>query len=264
MPRGKHLRSSGHPPMPGGIAGHAAPGVRNRSRLAAVGTAVVAVLALTGVVAFTSRHHHRPAGAGVVNSATGSPSTTPAPATATSADTGARARFIPSSGTKLQVPVDPPKASVAPSAPVRVDVPSLKISSSLESLGLLPDGTMKPPTKFGVAGWYAGGTRPGAVGPAVIAGHIDSRNGPGIFLSLGRIKVGASIVVTTKTDQKLHFTVTDVKQYPKKTFPVEVVYGPTPVATLRLITCTGSFNYATHHYLDNLVVTSVLDQPDGS
>ena len=143
-------------------------------------------------------------------------------------------------------------------------MPSLKISSSLESLGLLPDGTMKPPTEFGVAGWYAGGTRPGAVGPAVIAGHIDSRNGPGIFLALGQIKVGASIVVTTKTKQKFHFTVTDVKQYPKKNFPAAVVYGPTPVATLRLITCTGSFNYSTHHYLDNLVVTSVLDAPNGS
>ena len=155
--------------------------------------------------------------------------------------------------------MDAPRAPAAPSVPVTVEVPSLHIRSSLESLNLLPDGTMKPPTKFGVAGWYSDGTRPGAVGPAVIAGHIDSLDGPGIFLDLGRIKVGASIVVVTKTNQTFRFTVTDVQQYPKKNFPVSVVYGPTPVATLRLITCTGKFNYTTHHYLDNLVVTSVLN-----
>jgi sortase family protein len=263
MPSGKHLRSSGHQPVPGrsAVAGGPGPG-GHQSRLTVVVAAVVAVLVVAGLVAFTTRHQTRRAGAGAAASSTTAATTSaPSAAPATSTDTGARARFIPSSGTKLQVPVDPPKASAAPSAPVRVDVPSLKISSSLESLGLLPDGTMKPPTKFGVAGWYAAGTRPGAVGPAVIAGHIDSRNGPGIFLSLGQIKVGASIVVTTQTKQKFHFTVTDVKQYPKKNFPAAVVYGPTPVATLRLITCTGSFNYSTRHYLDNLVVTSVLDQP---
>lgn len=216
---------------------------------AAASVAAVAVLAT--VVAFTtSGRHHKVAGPGA--------SATSASATATY-QTSARAQFVPSAGNKLQVPVDPPKVVAAPSAPVRVQVPSLHISSSLESLGLLPDGTMKPPTKWGQAGWYSAGTHPGAVGPAVIAGHVDSRDGPGIFLNLDQIKVGARIVVTTKTRQTFRFTVTDIKQYPKNKFPIAVVYGPTPVATLRLITCTGTFNQATHHYRDNLVVTSVLD-----
>jgi Sortase domain len=267
MPSGKHYRSprpgSGPVPTEGVAAGDTGPVRAKRSRLTVVVATIAAALVLAGLVAFTTRHQPGRSGATGLEPSSGvSPSaasTTPVPV-----DTGARAQFIPSPGTKLQVPVDPPKASSAPSVPVKLDVPSLKISSALESLGLLPDGTMKPPTKFGVAGWYAGGTRPGAVGPAVIAGHIDSLNGPGIFLDLGQIKVGASIVVTTKTNQKLHFTVTDIKQYPKKDFPAAVVYGPTPVATLRLITCTGSFNYSTHHYLDNLVVTSVLDSPSVS
>lgn len=238
MPRGKHLGPA-------------------HSRLR-VGLAVVAtVLALAGVVALTTRHPSRPratGGGSVRGSATAAGSASAAPT-----EGSARARFIPSPGAQLQVPVDAPRAPAAPSVPVTVEVPSLHIRSSLESLNLLPDGTMKPPTKFGVAGWYSDGTRPGAVGPAVIAGHIDSLDGPGIFLDLGRIKVGASIVVVTKTNQTFRFTVTDVQQYPKKNFPVSVVYGPTPVATLRLITCTGKFNYTTHHYLDNLVVTSVLN-----
>jgi hypothetical protein len=237
------------------------PAEQHRSRRLLAGAVVVAVLGLIGAGAFATRHHGRANAAGGP-SAGGPSAATTVPTSPVPGNTGARARFIPSSGSKLQVPQDPPRAARTPSAPIHVDVPSLGISSALESLGLLPDGTMRPPTEFGVAGWYAGGTRPGAVGPAVIAGHIDSLDGPGIFLDLGRIKVGASVVVTTKTGQRFRFTVTDVKSYPKDNFPAAVVYGPTPVATLRLITCTGKFNYSTHHYLDNLVVTSVLDQPN--
>jgi len=32
------------------------------------------------------------------------------------------------------------------------------------------------------------------------------------------------------------------------------VYGPVPDPELRLITCDGTFDYATGHYLSNIVV----------
>lgn len=264
MPAGKHQVPP--PGSPGRDTHLTGPGSRRPVLRRVAAGAVLAALVLVATVALSTRHHSR------VTGAVGGSGQMPSSATVSTVpsdssvptDSSARARFIPSGGGKLQVPVDPPTASAAPSVPVSVDVPSLHLHSSLEPLGLLPDGTMQPPTKFEVAGWYADGTRPGAVGPAVIAGHIDSHDGPGIFLDLGQVKVGASIVVTTKTAQKFRFTVTDVKQYPKKNFPAQVVYGPTPVATLRLITCTGTFNYSTHHYLDNLVVTSVLGPPAGS
>jgi hypothetical protein len=34
------------------------------------------------------------------------------------------------------------------------------------------------------------------------------------------------------------------------------VYGPTALAELQLITCTGSFDRATRNYSDNLIVTA--------
>jgi hypothetical protein len=40
------------------------------------------------------------------------------------------------------------------------------------------------------------------------------------------------------------------------TFPTDLGYGPTPLAALRLITCTGSFDRATHNYSDNLIVAA--------
>jgi hypothetical protein len=35
-----------------------------------------------------------------------------------------------------------------------------------------------------------------------------------------------------------------------------LIYGPTLLAELRVITCTGSFDRATHNYNENLVVTA--------
>ena len=50
------------------------------------------------------------------------------------------------------------------------------------------------------------------------------------------------------------FTVTDVERYPKTSFPTALVYGPTPTAELRLITCGGTFDTTRRSYDDNVVV----------
>ncbi len=50
------------------------------------------------------------------------------------------------------------------------------------------------------------------------------------------------------------FRVTAVQEYLKDKFPTQAVYGPTPDAELRLITCGGAFDPATGHYLSNIVV----------
>jgi hypothetical protein len=52
----------------------------------------------------------------------------------------------------------------------------------------------------------------------------------------------------------VEFLVTAVQTYLKAQFPTEAVYGPTPDAELRLITCGGAFDPATSHYLSNIVV----------
>ncbi|MGH9054688.1 MAG: sortase domain-containing protein, partial [Acidimicrobiales bacterium] len=54
------------------------------------------------------------------------------------------------------------------------------------------------------------------------------------------------------------FTVSGVRQYPKTGFPTATVYANTDFAALRLITCGGSFDYTTHHYLSNTVVYASL------
>ena len=56
----------------------------------------------------------------------------------------------------------------------------------------------------------------------------------------------------------MRFTVTRVARYAKGAFPTAEVYGPTPDAELRLITCGGAFDRAARSYRDNLVVYAAL------
>lgn len=159
----------------------------------------------------------------------------------------------------LQVPVAVPKAPAAPGTPVSVTVSRVGISSSLQPLGLEPDGSLQPPSRFEQAGWYAKGIRPGAVGPALIAGHVDSVAGPAVFYRLREVRVGDDIAVRDSLGAIRHFTVTDIQSYPKSKFPTEAVYGPTPLPVLRLVTCTGNFDASKRSYVDNLVVSAELN-----
>jgi hypothetical protein len=151
----------------------------------------------------------------------------------------------------------PPAADLS-SRPVRLTIPAIGLSSGLESLGLLPDGSLQPPDHWQEAGWYARGTVPGSVGPAVIAGHVDSVSGPAVFYRLRQLHVGDQVVVTRQNGAVLWFTVDGVQSYPKAHFPTDQVYGPTADPELRLITCTGDFDYRARSYLDNLVVSAHL------
>jgi Sortase domain len=79
--------------------------------------------------------------------------------------------------------------------PVRIEIPAIGVSSALVRLGLNTDGTMQVPGDYGVAGWFTGGPAPGDTGPAVIAGHVDSRSGPAIFYRLGALRPGDAIKI---------------------------------------------------------------------
>jgi LPXTG-site transpeptidase (sortase) family protein len=137
-----------------------------------------------------------------------------------------------------------------------VRIPAIGVDSPLETLHLDKAGALQAPTRYGEAGWYADGTAPGDIGPAVIAGHIDSRSGPAIFYHLAQLKAG-DLVEVARGGQWIGFRVVSVGQYPKEDFPTAQVYGPTPDPQLRLITCGGVFDQARRSYRDNTVVYAV-------
>ncbi len=149
----------------------------------------------------------------------------------------------------------PQTAPLPPVArPVALTIPEIGVSTRLITLGLGPQGVVQVPPTTAVAGWYTRSPRPGAVGPAVILGHIDSYQGPGVFFRLVELRSGDPIYIRRSDGSTVEFRVTAVRRYLKDHFPTGAVYGPTPDAELRLITCGGAFDAATGHYLSNVVV----------
>lgn len=151
----------------------------------------------------------------------------------------------------------PQERSAQVSLPVALTIPSIGVQTSLIRLGLTASGALQVPPSTAVAGWYTGSPRPGAIGSAVIAGHVDSHVGPGIFFRLSSLRPGDRAYVRRADGTLAVFRVTVVRQFPKDGFPTSAVYGPTPDAELRLITCGGTFDPGLRSYLGNTVVYAV-------
>ncbi len=148
-------------------------------------------------------------------------------------------------------------ASAVP-MPTALVIPEIGVRTRLIHLGVTAGGELQVPASTSVAGWYTGSPRPGATGSSVIAGHIDSVSGPGVFFRLRELRPGDLIYVQRRHASMAVFKVTSVSSYLKSKFPTDAVYGPVPNAQLRLITCGGTFDPATGHYLSNVVVFAFL------
>lgn len=155
-------------------------------------------------------------------------------------------------------PIGGGSAPIEASRPVRVSVPGVGIDAPLVELGLDAAGAVAAPADFDTAGWYTGSAQPGQPGPAVLAGHVDSRSGPAAFYRLVEVAVGDDITVHREDGSALTFTVTGVEQYAKDAVPTQAIYGPTPGPQLRLITCGGDFDRSIGHYEDNVVVYATI------
>ncbi|GIG54695.1 class F sortase [Demequina activiva] len=144
--------------------------------------------------------------------------------------------------------------------PARLTVPEIGVDTELEQLGLLDDGSLATPVDTDLAGWFEGGPRPGAVGPAVIAGHVSWNGDPSVFFRLTELQPGDVIEVEQTDGREVAFEVTRIEQHPKDEFPTVAVYANTERPELRLITCGGEFDSSTGHFDDNIVVfASVVD-----
>jgi sortase (surface protein transpeptidase) len=145
-----------------------------------------------------------------------------------------------------------------PTSPAAVEIPSIGVRSELTRLGLDETGAMEAPSNFDTAGWFSLGPEPGQPGPAVIAGHVDSRDGPAVFYRLHELAAGDEVIVHRVDGTEIRFTVTAARSHPKTAFPTEAVYGPVPGSELRLITCGGEFDTSRRQYRENVVVYAVV------
>lgn len=219
------------------------PAVRRRGVvIGAVLAAVVLGGGVTGVaLASTVGSDGSGGGAG---SAPSSPASGSAPASAGSGTEG------------FQDPAAPAARSSA--TPVSVSIPAIGVQSDLEDLHRGSAGELDPPVDWDSAGWFSDGIVPGEVGPAVIAGHVDSPTAAAVFFRLDELVAGDEIHVAMSDGTTRTFTVDRSERAAKSAFPTSDVYGTTPTAQLRLITCDGVFDTATGHYTDNLIVFADL------
>jgi hypothetical protein len=215
-------------------------------------SAVLAVVAVVALVIALTGQQSPPQPAAAADEPVSSSDSLPGPSSATPSESAApSSEAAPSSGA--------PPQDVA--EPVAHDIPAIDVRTDLMSLGLNGDGTVEVPPleKNDKAGWYEPGPEPGAVGPAVILGHVDSAQwGPGVFFDLGAMSKGDKISVTRADGTVAVFAVDRVERHPKDDFPTIEVYGNTEDPELRLITCGGDFDSGARSYEDNVVVFATL------
>jgi sortase (surface protein transpeptidase) len=187
------------------------------------------------------------------------PSEPPHPSeTATSAEPTTSTRPAPTSPDRSAVR-DRIRGPVLPeSDPVALSIPRIGVRSSLVHLGLDAAGAMEVPRDPSLAGWFSQGAAPGALGPAIIAGHVTWDGAPAVFHRLGALRRGDSVAIKREDGKTAVFTVSRVDRFPKSKFPSRAVYGAIDHAGLRLITCGGTYDAARHRYLDNVVVFAKL------
>jgi len=138
--------------------------------------------------------------------------------------------------------------------PVRVRIPAIGVDNPVVDVGVDGTGALVPPSGPDDIGWFTGGSAPGGIGSALLAGHIDSHSGPAVFFRLTALEPGDEIVVEREDGSAVTFVVESTTRVAKTAFPTDLVYAPLPTPVLRLVTCGGSLDTAAHSYRDNVIV----------
>ncbi|MET3952675.1 class F sortase [Arthrobacter sp. UYEF36] len=190
----------------------------------------------------------------------GTPDAGSPPSASAAATTAAPGSPAPLPSSPVAVPAVAQPAVLTRSEPVTLEIPAIGVQTDLLNLGLRENGSLDvPPTGSGApASWYNGSPTPGERGPSVMLGHVNALGGStGVFAGLRKLTPGTDINVSRADGTTAVFTVDHGAQYSKNNFPTLEVYGNTPGAELRLITCDG-YDPATKLFDDNYVIYAKL------
>jgi sortase (surface protein transpeptidase) len=152
------------------------------------------------------------------------------------------------------------ETEVAPVAkPTGLSIPAINVHvAQLMELGVTSEGKMQTPDDAVTIGWYALGAAPGAVGPATLAAHVNLDGVQGTFARLHELKQGDDVTVRRRDGTDAMFVIDRVEQYPKATFPDDLVWADVDRPELRLVTCGGDLDRAAGSYRDNVIAFAHL------
>ncbi|MFC8225918.1 class F sortase [Streptomyces sp. NPDC057287] len=147
-----------------------------------------------------------------------------------------------------------------PSYPERISIKAIAVDAPFTSLAVGPSGQLEAPPADdpNLAGWFKDGATPGERGTSVVAGHVDTKTGPAVFLLLSTLEAGNTVDITREDGSVATFEVDSVETFSKADFPDERVYADKGTAQLRLITCGGVYDKKKKDYEDNVVVFAHL------
>ncbi|HAU66160.1 MAG: hypothetical protein A2017_16290 [Lentisphaerae bacterium GWF2_44_16] len=138
--------------------------------------------------------------------------------------------------------------------PMRLQISRIGVDAPIQNVGLAADGSMDVPKNPFDTGWYELGPRPGEMGSAVIAGHVDSPTGDaGVFADLDNLTIG-DIIIVENEGMSLSFRVREIRIYPAGADATEIFTSIDDKAHLNLITCNGTWDTNTNQYTDRLVI----------
>lgn len=180
------------------------------------------------------------------------PSATPTPSPTTTPSSGTTDPAIP------QVVATVPPIAPAPAPPARLAVDWAGIDVPVEAKGVDARGEMDLPADPKIAGWYRFSAAPSASsGTTVLGAHVDAVGyGIGPFSHLVDVPKGTRITLTDTDGSRKVFAVDSATMITKTAVPWKSIFDTSGARRLVLVTCGGEFDYRTHHYLSNLVITA--------
>ncbi|WDV49767.1 class F sortase [Streptomyces coeruleorubidus] len=222
----------------------------SKRRLRTVGTVIWGLAALVLTVTMVTARGESSSDAG------GPPHAPPAVSPAASAAPDAP----PSSAAPHRTATSGTGPHLPRSRPVRLFIPKISVNAPFTDLAIGRSGELEPPPAddTNLVGWYAKGVSPGEAGTAIIAGHVDTATSPAVFAGLSQLRKGDRFHVARADGSRATFVVDDAESFAKADFPSKRVYGDTPDAQVRLITCAGAYDRQARDYTENLVVFAHL------
>ncbi|WP_369175034.1 class F sortase [Streptomyces sp. R28] len=186
-------------------------------------------------------------------------------------DEASEARFAPHAPPAVEPYAPPATESSSPahrhegkylarSRPTRLLIPKISVDAPFTDLAIGSTGQLTPPPAHdtNLVGWYAKGASPGEAGTSIIAGHVDTATSAAVFANLSELEKGDRFQVARADGRRASFVIDSVEMFDKDNFPSRRVYGDTPGAQVRLITCAGDYDRQVRDYTANLVVFAHL------
>ncbi|WP_254450253.1 class F sortase [Cohnella herbarum] len=138
--------------------------------------------------------------------------------------------------------------------PARIYIPAIDVHADIEPVSVTSKGQMGVPNSTGRVGYLSSGILPGAVGNAIMDGHVDSYEGPAVFFDLKKLKKGDSVIVKNDKGYSIPFIVESVESFRTSEAPIQRIFGHADEPRLNLITCTGKYSRKKREHEERLIV----------